>query len=232
MTTHVASDTKAHDRARWAQWLLGTGALLATAALWSSWQQLQLIQEVARGANISDAELVANDTRQQMFGVAQLGLGAASAVVFLMWTSAHTKRLIELSVSDLRYAPKWSVWGFIVPILNLFRPYQVMSELWKASDLRPGPDDPWVKKPTPLIVNLWFAILVTDNVVGRLVSPAALDTMEQVLRASWLTVLFDALGAVTAVVALRLVAEIDERLRVSEARLAEAPARTTVVPAV
>jgi hypothetical protein len=230
--TQVTTDTKAHDRARWAQWLLGLGALLATAALWSSWQQVQLIQDVARGANISDAELTANDSRQQMFGIAQLALGLVSAVVFLMWTSAHTKRLIELGVTDMRYAPTWSVWGFIVPIINLFRPYQVMSELWKASDLMPGPDDPWVKKPTPLIVNLWFAILVVDNVAGRLLSRADLDTIEQVLRASWFTVLFDALGVVIAVVALRLVAEIDARLRMSEARLAETPARTAVVPAV
>jgi hypothetical protein len=83
-----------------------------------------------------------------------------------------------------------------------------------------------------LIVNLWFAILVVDNVAGRLLSRADLDTIEQVLRASWFTVLFDALGVVIAVVALRLVAEIDARLRMSEARLAETPARTAVVPAV
>ena len=44
--------------------------------------------------------------------------------------------------------------------------------------------------------------------------------------------LFDAFGVVTAVVALRLVAEIDGRLRMSEARLADAPLRTAVVPAV
>jgi hypothetical protein len=227
----VASNTKAHDRARWAQWLLGLGALLATAALWSSWQQVQLIEEVARGTNISDTDLTANDSRQQMFGIVQLSLGLVSAVVFLMWTNAHTKRLIELGVADMRYAPKWSVWGFIVPIINLFRPYQVMSELWKASDLMPGPDDPWVKKPTPLIVNLWFAILVVDNVAGRLISRASLDTIEEVLRASWFTVLLDALGVVTALIALRLVMEIDTRLRVSEERLAETGAPVTVVPA-
>lgn len=227
----MASNTKAHDRARWAQWLLGLGALLATAALWSSWQQVQLIEEVARGTNISDTDLTANDSRQQMFGIVQLSLGLVSAVVFLMWTNAHTKRLIELGVADMRYAPKWSVWGFIVPIINLFRPYQVMSELWKASDLMPGPDDPWVKKPTPLIVNLWFAILVVDNVAGRLISRASLDTIEEVLRASWFTVLLDALGVVTALIALRLVMEIDTRLRVSEERLAETGAPVTVVPA-
>ena len=221
----------AHERARWAQWLLGLGALLATAALWSSWQQVQLIQDIARGASVSDAELAANDARQQMFGIAQLGLGLVSAVVFLMWTSAHTKRLIELGVADMRYAPKWSVWGFIVPIINLFRPYQVMSELWKASDLMPGPDDPWVKKPTPLIVNGWFAILVVDNIAGRLISRASLDTIEEVLRASWFTVLLDALGVVTALIALRLVMEIDTRLRVGEGRLAETGARATVAPA-
>jgi len=221
----------APQRARWAQWLLGLGALLALAALWSSWQQLQLIQDLARGANIPDAEIEASDARQQLFAFAQLGLGLVSAVAFLMWTSALTKRLVALGVTDMRYAPKWSVWGFIIPIINLFRPYQVMSELWKASEVAPGPDDPWAKKPTPLLVNVWFAVLIVDGIVGRLISPTNLDTIEQVLRAAWFTVLFDALGVITALVALRLVAEIDARLRASEVRLAEAPPRAAVMPA-
>ena len=221
----------AHQRAKWSEWMLGLGALLAIAALWSSWQQLQLVQDLARGANVADTTIEANDARQQLFAYAQLGLGIASAVVFLMWTSAHTNRLIALGVTDMQYAPKWSVWGFIVPILNLFRPYQVMSELWKESELVPGPDDPLAKRATPAIVVVWFAILVVDNIVGRLASQTGFETIDQILRAAWLTVLADALGAVTALVALRLVGEIDDRLRVSETRLAEAPANATVLPA-
>jgi len=226
----VVDDTKAHQRARQAQWLLQLGAVAAAVGLWSSWQQLQLVQDLARGANIPDAVVEASDARQQLIGFAQLGLGLVSAVVFLMWTSAITKRLIALGVTNMRYAPRWSVWGFIIPIVNLFRPYQVMSELWKASEVVPGPDDPWAKKPTPLIVGVWFAILILDSIVGRLASSRAFDTIEQVTRIAWLTVLFDALGVVTALVALRLVAEIDGRLRISERRLAEIPA--TALPAV
>jgi hypothetical protein len=226
----VAAST-AHDRARWAEWLLGLGALLTVAALWSSWQQLQLVQDLARGANIPDEVIAANDTRQELFGYAQLGLAIVSAAAFLMWTSAITKRLVELGVADMRYAPRWSVLGFIVPVLNLFRPYQVMSELWRASEIAPGPDDPWAKKPTPLIITIWFAVLIVDNIVGRLASRSTFDTIEQVLQSAWLTVLADALGALTALVALRMVAEVDERLRASEARLAAVP-RSAGLPAV
>jgi hypothetical protein len=219
----VVNDTKAHQRARQTQWLLQLGAVAAAVGLWSSWQQLQLIQDLARGANIPDAVVEASDARQQLIGFAQLGLGLVSAVVFLMWTSAITKRLTQLGVTNMRYAPRWSVWGFIIPIVNLFRPYQVMGELWKASEVVPGPDDPWAKKPTSLIVGVWFAILILDSIVGRLASSRTFDTIEQVTQIAWLTVLFDALGVVTAFVALRLVAEIDGRLRVSETRLANVP---------
>jgi hypothetical protein len=221
----------AHERARWSQTMLGLGAVLALAALWSSWQQVQVVQDLAGGADIPDTVIEASDARQQLFAYAQIGLGIASAVVFLMWTSAHTKRLIALGVTNMRYAPKWSVWGFIIPIINLFRPYQVMSELWKASDVVPMPDDPWVKKATPVIVYVWFGILVLDNVIGRLASRTSFNTIEQVLQAAWLTALSDALGVATALIALRLVREIDERLRVSETRLAEAPLPAAVVPA-
>ncbi len=219
----MVNDTKAHRRAQQTQWLLQLGVVVAAVGLWSSWQQLQLIQDLARGANIPDAVVEASDARQQLIGFVQLGLGLVSAVVFLMWTSAITKRLTQLGVMNMRYAPRWSVWGFIIPVVNLFRPYQVMSELWKASEVVPGPDDPWAKKPTPLIVGVWFAILILDTIVGRLASSRTFDTIEQVTQIAWLTVLFDALGVVTALLALRLVAEIDGRLRISERRLAEVP---------
>jgi len=226
----VVNDTKAHQRAQQAQWLLQLGVVVAAVGLWSSWQQLQLIQDLARGANIPDAVVEASDARQQLIGFVQLGLGLVSAVVFLMWTSAITKRLTQLGVIDMHYAPRWSVWGFIIPIVNLFRPYQVMGELWKASEVVPSPDGPWAKKPTPLIVDVWFAILILDSIVGRLASSRTFDTIEQVTQIAWLTVLFDALGVVTALLAMRLVAEIDGRLRISERRLAEVP--LVAVPAV
>jgi hypothetical protein len=65
-----------------------------------------------------------------------------------------------------------------------------------------------------------------------LASGTTFDTMEQVLQSARLTVLSDALGVVTALVALRLVAAIDEHLRSSETRLAESPSRAAVVPPV
>jgi hypothetical protein len=95
----------------------------------------------------------------------------------------------------------------------------------------PGPDDPLAKKATPSIVVVWFAILVVDNIVGRLASRSSFETIDQILQAAWLTVLADALGAVTALVALRLVGEIDDRLRLGETRLPEAPAPAASVPA-
>ncbi len=148
----MVNDTKAHQRAQQAQWLLQLGVVVAAVGLWSSWQQLQLIQDLARGANIPDAVVEASDARQQLIGFGQLGVGLVSAVVFLMWTSAITKRLTQLGVIDMRYAPRWSVWGFIIPIVNLFRPYQVMSELWKASLL--------VRVSEPAAVRLAELVLV------------------------------------------------------------------------
>jgi len=40
----VVDDAKAHQRAQQAQWLFRLGVVAAAVGLWSSWQQLQLIQ--------------------------------------------------------------------------------------------------------------------------------------------------------------------------------------------
>jgi hypothetical protein len=213
-----------------AKLLLGVGVLVSLVATWSSWEQVRLIQEVARGANVADEALIANDDRQAFIGMIQLGIGVVVAIAFLMWVAAVSRRLQELGVSDMRYAPKWAVWGFIVPILNLWRPHQVMTELWKASDIAPGPDDPWRAKPTPAIVHFWWGILLIEGVVGRflLSSTRTMETLDEILRVSTMTVVADALGIVTAVLGFQLVATIDGRLQASESRAGE---RLAVAPA-
>lgn len=212
----------ADTSARRARWLLAAGMLTALIATWSSWEEVRLLRAIAGGANVSDAVLEANDSRQALIAMTELGVGVVVAIAFLMWTRATTKRLIELGVDDMRYAPKWSVWGFVIPILNLFRPHQVIGELWKASEIAPGPDDPWRARATPLIVHVWWAALLVEGIVGRVLvqSGRQMDTIDEVLRFATMAMVASALGVVSAALAFQLVSVIDARRRASEARLA------------
>ena len=59
--------------------------------------------------------------------------------------------------------PGWAVGSFFIPILNLFRPYQAMRDLLKASR-QPAR---WRSVPDSPVVSLWWALWLIGYVVHR-----------------------------------------------------------------
>ena len=86
--------------------------------------------------------------------VAVLG-GLLSSVLQYVWFYRSHKNLLAFNTQGLKYSPLWAVIGFIIPILNLFRPYQVAQEIWTASD----PDAStvgWKQSKAGVVVILWW----------------------------------------------------------------------------
>src|SRR5262249_3247116 len=63
-------------------------------------------------------------------------------------------------VRRLQYGREWTVLGFLVPALNALRPYQVVREIWKASDPATGDPIGWKSGPTPPLLALWWGLFV------------------------------------------------------------------------
>jgi hypothetical protein len=63
----------------------------------------------------------------------QIILGIITGITILWWTYRSNKNLRALSGESMRFTPVWSIaWDFI-PIANLWKPYQVMKEIWQVS---------------------------------------------------------------------------------------------------
>jgi hypothetical protein len=51
-------------------------------------------------------------------------------MVFLTWVHRLSAQLHAQTEMDMAYSPGWAVGWFFVPFANLFKPFQVMNELW------------------------------------------------------------------------------------------------------
>jgi hypothetical protein len=91
---------------------------------------------------------------QQLAILAQLCSSFMTALFFLLWTYRSYRHLSALSDRDLRFSPGWAVGWFFAPIMNLFRPYQVMKEIWEESDPGAGPSRPGERPVSPLLLEL------------------------------------------------------------------------------
>jgi hypothetical protein len=112
-----------------------------------------------------------------------MGVSVAMSIFLYLWIFQVRRNLLALGVPGLRFSPGWSIGWFFVPVMNLFRPWQVMKETVQASQSLPAgasPED-WKTAPySPLVHYWWWLPLGLSVIVGG----AALAMMT-VLVAGW-----------------------------------------------
>ena len=126
-------------RANLATIALGALVVVLVVSIVSTFQEINLLQGIADGAyaDISDAEFWAmaesNDSRQALVALLLLAAYLIALVTFLMWQYRVRKNADYIGITGLRFSPAWVIGWWFVPIMNLFRPYQVMKEMWRSN---------------------------------------------------------------------------------------------------
>lgn len=122
--------------------------------------EVQQLDAIRLGAELQARERIAHTEAGRILGVAQLGTTALVALLFLPWLFHARVNVRALGVRRLQFGREWAYLCFLVPGLNLFRPYQVVSEIWRGSD--PSTNDPlaWRQRSMPKLVLAWWITLV------------------------------------------------------------------------
>src|SRR5262245_61248809 len=79
------------------------------------------------------AAATANDIRQGLIGLVQFIVVVTSAVLFLRWIHRANWNARALGAQGMEFSPGWSIGWYFVPFANLWKPYQAMREIWRAS---------------------------------------------------------------------------------------------------
>jgi hypothetical protein len=97
-----------------------------------------------------------------------LVVALASGICFLIWFSGAHDNLKYLGASNLDYTPGWAVAAFFIPILNLFRPFQVAQEIYRASspDVSRDRQGNWRGATTSTLINWWWAMCLIRLLAG------------------------------------------------------------------
>jgi Protein kinase domain/Domain of unknown function (DUF4328) len=77
-----------------------------------------------------------------------------TAWLFLVWFRAAYANLPVLGAHGLRFQRWWAVGGWLVPVFSLFRPLQLLNDIWRASDPDAPPDQgvAWRGRPVPALL--------------------------------------------------------------------------------
>jgi len=114
-------------------------------------------------------------------------------LMFIAWMFRAYKNLLALGVTNRRFAQWWTIGGWVIPIWGLFRPKQIVDEIWRGSSPEQAydqersrihttsfgemyPSTGWVAEPTvPTPVHLWWAAFL----IGRTIIAVAGSAFDQ-----------------------------------------------------
>jgi len=192
---------------------------IAAIGLWFTWIEIELLQRFVSGAAPSETEAVASDSQQALLARLYLLVLLVTAVLFLRWTYLSNRNIRSLGVEDLEFTPAWAVGWYFVPIMNLWMPYRALKETFKAS--HPCFTQNWRQAPHPAIMPLWWTLWILQNLVGTQYASRA-ETIDEVLRSSWITLGSYAFALPFGIVAIGLVSKLTARQSEKVRRVAAA----------
>ena len=151
-------------------------------------------------ANLANVD--ASNNRQVRLAGIQIAGYIAVGVLFIAWT-----RRVYRNAATLGPPPEiklgWAVWGWAVPVLNLWRPKQVIDHAWRASNSPPS------DRVAPL-VHWWWGLWIVSTYIGRAI-PDEADTLAALRsQALWVLVL-DVVLVASAIVTFLVVAQLTAR---------------------
>lgn len=194
--------------------LLATSAVVAGIAVASDVAEYRILDALTRDAlSVSARDVRTSDLRQTVIGAGQTILYLATAVAFIVWLRRAYRNLVPLGAGDLRWAPGWAVGGWFVPVLNLWRPKQIVNDVWRASDpgLAPGSTS-WHGRRVPAGPTLWWILFLVGGAASTSAGAASLGEGPAALRdAALLFVVADGLDVATALLAIWVVRSITAR---------------------
>jgi hypothetical protein len=203
----------------WTIILVALTSLLSIGVLIASLADAALIDDVLADGRISMSEsddLVQSENIQD--GV--IGLWALAyipaIILFIIWTRRVTANVPSLGIEQPRFGKGWAVGGWFVPILNLWRPVQVINQAWRSgsgarSDRHRTADELGDESSSPLIYFWWIAFLAAgllDRVAGIGLES---DSLEEVRDADYLVAVSQAVLAIAGLLASTVMYKLVKR---------------------
>jgi hypothetical protein len=197
---------------------------IGVVSLVSSYFQYDLLLKVQEGFYVSDFELTFNDLREGVIAIINVILYVLSVIFFIRWFRRAYYNL--RSRTETKYDEGWAAGSWFVPILNLFRPYQIMKEIDDETGVL---ITRYSQNPSPsngALIGFWWAMWILAGMIGRYVFKTGLkaETLEDFLvstQADLIGLLFDLPLCILAIYVIRGISKKEERLLQLETEFSE-----------
>jgi hypothetical protein len=136
------------------------------------------------------------------FGEGATVVGAIIVLCFFLPQANRNAR--ALTGGNMRFSPASTMWWFFVPIMNLFRPYQAVREIWQSSTA--PPERNFTVQPAPSWLRLWWGTWLVFNLLASVTERLAKRGMPSAETFSLVERLCGIVAAICLIYAARRIA--------------------------
>ena len=183
-------------------------------AIVSDYMQISLLKDYNAGILVEDSKAESNDFRQMIIGLLQSVLFITTAILFLVWFYRAYRNLhVTLGQKRMSYGKNMSVWGFLIPIMSLFVPYQITKEITTKNQRLLHKIFPDFKNITSYtLIGFWWATFIITNFVENFAFRTIFktDTIDELITSTQAYLVTDILDIIASVLAILLVMQVSK----------------------
>ena len=148
-----------------------------------------------------------SDLRQFILGITHIIIYITSAVFFVMWFrrayyNLHTK------IDPLYHSEGWAAGSWFVPFINLYRPYQIMKELYTETvDFLEKKGKMINDKYFSFYIGSWWVLWIVSSVLGRIYfrKVTNAETIQELLESNKLSMINTAISIPLALITIKVI---------------------------
>lgn len=161
-------------------------------------------------------DLLATESTYTTVTWAYLVVQLAAYVAVITWLYKAAKNAERINPGRMNNTPKWAIWGWFVPFMNLVRPYHMVKETWEASnrgDTTPTPEG---------LLRTWWGLVIVSSVVFRITFNA--NSADSIVTALYADIFADLTYIVAGGVLIKIIGMIEQRQEAATAMATSVPA--------
>lgn len=191
--------------------------LLSLLILGSIIWQYMIIQEFPNNHPIPIEILSTPEQIQNIIHVGVLLSTITCCIIFLLWFKREYHNLHAIN-PKLKYKEAWAIWSWFIPIINLWRPYQIMKEIYihatttEKKEIHPEEEE----IITTPVIDLWWLLWLASNVLSQVNNRLPETTIDQLKSAHILSILTFGILIIDAMLLIKIINKINSKTRIDE----------------
>lgn len=196
-----------HQRAKATIILLYIVLALDAISAISEFMQYSLLQDASNGILVSEEDAASNDLREGIIGIVYMIVYFSCGIVFLHWFRRAYYNL-HIKYKHLKFTDGWAAGSWFVPILCLFRPVEIMKELFMVTDeILVSKVEGYTPKTNKTVIGFWWALWIISSFIGNFVLRYSFkaDTLDQVMTSTMANYILSLIGIPLGFLIIKLV---------------------------